>query len=120
MKIISPGNIASHHALDAPLASFRSEPHVTVVALTPNPRKLKAASVRIAPAIANAPETSTGAIAFGITCLKIICFPEKPMEFAAVMYSMFLTFKTSPLMSFASPVHDVNPIAAIIYQMLEP
>ncbi|MEZ4690235.1 MAG: hypothetical protein R3A12_08635 [Ignavibacteria bacterium] len=65
INIISPGKIASHHAFDAPLASLRSEPHVTVVALTPNPRKLKAASVRIAPAIANAPDTRTGAIAFG-------------------------------------------------------
>src|SRR5258706_11629356 len=82
-KIINPGNIASHHAVVEPLASESTEPHVTVVAFTPNPRKLKPASIRIAPAIANDAEIRTGAIALGSTCLKIILRLLSPSDVAA-------------------------------------
>src|SRR5258706_13465456 len=82
-KIINPGNIASHHAFVEPLASESTEPHVTVVAFTPKPRKLNPASVNMAPAIANEAEIRTGAIAFGSTCRKIILRFESPSDVAA-------------------------------------
>src|SRR5579864_7629871 len=119
MKIANPGKTASHHALILPRASLRTLPQVTIVGGTPNPRKERAASVRIAPAIPNADVTRTGAREFGRTCRKMTRRFDNPRAVAAATYSIFLTRRNSPRVNRAIAGQLVKPIR-IITSQIEP
>src|SRR5207253_1314260 len=83
--------------------SLSSKPQVEVGGRTPMPRKDNVASVSIAPGIAKASETITGARTFGKRCFSMIRVGGTPMQRAASMNSRCLSDMTWPRMSRARP-----------------
>src|ERR1051325_1672890 len=97
MNIAKPGKIASHHAEGDCLANESSLPQVMVSAATPNPRKERKDSTKIAEAIPNAMEISTAVKPFGMACFMSILTPLNPRARAASMYSRLLTRNSSEI-----------------------
>ena len=66
MKMAAPGKVTSHHAYVMYVCDcFSTSPQLAAGGGTPNPRKLRPDSVRMAPATPNVADTQTGASAFG-------------------------------------------------------
>jgi hypothetical protein len=108
-----PGNTINHHASGSVLPIFNIEPQVTVSAGTPIFKNDSPLSIKMAEAIPNAMVTKTGAIELGKACLKIIRQGLKPIDRAAVIYSISRTRNISERVNLAISVHDVNPIITI-------
>ena len=78
-RIATPGNTVIHQAIPSvDLDSIRILPQLGVGGCTPNPRKLKPDSIKIAPAIPRVAFTNTGPTALGIKCLLMILKLEAP------------------------------------------
>jgi len=108
--------VVSHHACR--IYSRPSEsiiPHVGVVGLTPNPKKLKVASVIIVEATANDATTITELTTFGKMCLKIIRILLAPSERADSTNSFSRNESTSPLTTRAYETHPVKPKTKIMF-----
>src|SRR3989338_742885 len=114
-----PGNTEIHHAISIlSLPMVNIFPQLAVGGWTPMPRKLNADSTSTAPAMPNTADTSTGDMAFGRICLKIILKSLAPNALAARTNSLSFRDKNSALTSLATPIHDVTPMTIIIFHML--
>ena len=76
------------------MASFASVPHEAIGTLMPMPRKLRNASLKIAPGTRNAVETMIGPIELGSMCEKRILRFDAPASRAAITYSDDLSVRT--------------------------
>ena len=81
------------------------------------PRKLRADSVRIAPATPSVAVTRTDAIAFGRIWRKMIRKSEAPITRAAWMKSRSLSEMKSARTSRVTPIQPVRPITIMMFQM---
>ena len=93
-------------------------PHVAWGGGTPNPRKLKPASVKMAEAMPMVAETSTGATALGMICRKIILKLPIPRAFAAATKSCSLNERNSARTNLVVPIQLVSPITIIMLYIL--
>ena len=83
-----PGEKIIHGAIfidSLPVLNIPPQEGIGIV--IPSPRKESALSVRMAPAIPKVALTSTGAIALGKTCLKMMRFEEYPRDRPAITNS---------------------------------
>ena len=85
---------------------------------TPNPKKLKPASVRIAVAMPIVAETSTGAIALGIMWRNMIRQLFTPRARAAVTKSCSRKERNSARTKRVAPIQLVSPITIIMLYIL--
>src|SRR5690625_4697905 len=119
--IMSPGNTPIHHACfmkERPSASMR--PQLGSGGCVPSPKKLSAASARIA----NARLTDTWAIIgpseFGRMCFKSTCSRLRPSAPAAVTNSRWRTLSTAPRATRAKMGMYTMAIAIIALPMPRP
>src|SRR5215470_7532547 len=97
MKMARPGKAVNHQALGSKTRPLeRIEPQLAAEGGTPNPRKLRVDSIRIADATPNVAATKIGASAF-----------------AATTYSRDFAFRNSPRVRRATPGQFVMPMTNI-------
>src|SRR5688572_8416047 len=118
-KIANPGKAASHQPLGRMSRALeRMDPQLATEGGTPNPRKLKVDSMRIAEATPNVAATRTGARVFGSTCRKMVRQSDAPKALAATTYSRDFVFNTSPRVRRATVGQLVMPITTMTLKML--
>ncbi len=81
------------------------------------PRKDKALSVKIAPATPRVAETSTGEMALGKICRKMILTSRAPMARAARTKSRSRRDRNSARTRRATPIQLVKPMMIMMFQM---
>src|SRR5205085_8058856 len=83
-NIARPGKTVSHQPLGRSWRALeRIEPQLAVEGGTPNPKKLRADSIRMADATPKVAATNTGATVFGRICRKIVRKSVAPSALAA-------------------------------------
>ena len=116
-----PGNTPTHQAISIqafPL--FSIIPQEGTSGSTPIPRKLRAASDKIAKASDKVTCTRIGERILGRICLTIIVLSLTPMDLAASTYRESFTESTAPLVILAKIGVYTIPIAIIILFRLGP
>lgn len=114
-----PGKSESHHATPSVLwPRVRMLPQLGVGGCTPMPRKDSADSTSTAEATPKVAATSTGAMALGRMCRKMIRGLLAPMAFTASTKSRSFRLKNSARTNLVIPIHEVSPITAMMLKML--
>src|SRR5690606_17384527 len=117
--IVSPGNVATHHALSSvSRPSATMFPQVGVGGATPSPRKERPASRTIVFPIPSVAATMTGASTLGTRCRRMIRQRPNPSARAAITNSRSLRLSTSPRTILAVLGHCVSPSTVMIRNML--
>ena len=115
MRIAKPGmNVSQGASKMNRFPSDRMFPHVAWGGGTPNPRKLKPASVRMAPATPSVAETRTGPMAFGIICRKMMRQSFTPSALAAVTKSSSRKERNSARTKRVVPIQLVSPMTIMM------
>ena len=94
-----------------------SEPHDGVPAGRPTPRKLIAASARMAIGRKIVPSTTISAATFGRTCRTMILKSLAPIARAASMYTFSFSDSTAPRITRAAPTAIAKPMASDMMTM---
>ena len=110
-----PGNTASHHTKlpVTPVALESSLPHDACPS-GPSPRYDSVASAMIAAATANDASTSTGVTPFGSMWRNSTLRSGSPAACAPCTKSCRRSLRNSARVKRAAPVHDTQPMIAII------
>ena len=115
IRIVIPGINVSQGASKMKVFPLeRILPQVAWGGGTPNPKKLKPASVKMAVAIPMVADTSTGAMALGIMCRNMIRRFPMPRALAAVTKSCSRNERNSARTKRVAPIQLVRPITIIM------